>query len=94
MNTKIITIATIALLATVPAFASGKTYRAPRTSAYRAPSATPVLHRGYVTKSGAYVAPHYQTAPNGTKVDNWSSRPNVNPYTGKPGTKDPYAPGH
>lgn len=49
--------------------------------------------RGYVKPStGTYVAPHVRTAPNRTKVDNWTSRPNVNPYTGKPGTKDPYAP--
>ena len=27
---------------------------------------------GYVTKNGTYVAPHYQTNPNGTKNDNWS----------------------
>jgi hypothetical protein len=51
-----------------------------------------VLHSGYTRQNGTYVAPHYQTAPNQTKTDNWSSRPNVNPYTGKAGTKDPYAP--
>ena len=48
--------------------------------------------RGYVTSDGDYVEPHYQTNPNSTKVDNWSSTPNVNPYTGKAGTIDPYAP--
>ena len=47
---------------------------------------------GYVTKRGTYVAPHYATNPNRTRVDNWSSRPNVNPYTGKRGTRDPFAP--
>ena len=26
--------------------------------------------------------------PNNTQRDNWSSRPNTNPYTGKPGTKE------
>jgi hypothetical protein len=45
--------------------------------------------RGYVTKNGTYVAPHYRTAPNDTKLDNWSTKGNVNPYTGKEGTKDP-----
>ena len=29
---------------------------------------------------------------NSTKADNWSSKPNVNPYTGKAGTVDPYKP--
>lgn len=45
--------------------------------------------RGYVTKKGAYVAPHHATNPNGTQHDNWSARGNVNPYTGKAGTKTP-----
>jgi len=49
--------------------------------------------RGYFKRStGTYVAPYHRTSPNRTRVDNWSSRPNVNPYTGKRGTKDPYAP--
>jgi len=48
--------------------------------------------RGHTTREGVYVAPHVRTAPNETKADNWSSRPNVNPYTGKAGTADPYAP--
>ena len=42
---------------------------------------------GYTTKNGTYVAPHYQTNPNGTKNDNWSTVGNVNPFTGKEGTK-------
>ncbi|MBT9528527.1 MAG: hypothetical protein IV105_24970 [Rhizobacter sp.] len=46
---------------------------------------------GHVTKNGAYVPPHQATNPNGTKTDNWSSKGNANPYTGKEGTKDPYA---
>ncbi len=47
---------------------------------------------GYVKKDGTYVAPYRATNPNGTKVDNYSAVGNVNPYTGKPGTKDPYKP--
>lgn len=47
--------------------------------------------RGHTTREGVYVPPHVRTAPNETKADNWSSRPNVNPYTGKAGTADPYA---
>ena len=74
-----------ALLATVPAFARGhRSYAAPRSS---------VVHvRGHVTKAGTYIAPSYRTAPDHTKLNNWSSKPNVNPYTGRSGTKDPYAP--
>ena len=46
--------------------------------------------RPYTTKRGVYVSLHYQTNPNGTKLDNWSTKGNVNPFTGKPGAKDPY----
>lgn len=48
--------------------------------------------KGYVKKDGAYVAPSRATNPNDSKRDNYSSRPNTNPYTGKEGTKDPDAP--
>jgi len=44
---------------------------------------------GHITSRGTYVAPHRATNPNGTKLDNWSTKGNVNPYTGKPGTKNP-----
>lgn len=46
--------------------------------------------RGYYKKDGTYVAPHVRTSPNQTKVDNYSTKGNYNPYTGKQGTKDPY----
>ncbi len=41
---------------------------------------------GYTNNNGTYVAPHYRSDPNGTKCDNWSTKGNVNPYTGKSGT--------
>lgn len=41
--------------------------------------------RPYVKKNGTYVEGHYRTSPNGTNRDNFSTRPNVNPYTGKYG---------
>jgi hypothetical protein len=46
--------------------------------------------RGYVRKDGTYVSPHYQTNPDSSVQNNWSTRGNVNPYTGKVGTIDPY----
>lgn len=49
-------------------------------------------HSGYLKKRGTYVAPHYQTAPDGKKYNNYSSKPNINPYSDKKGTIDPYAP--
>jgi len=45
--------------------------------------------RGYTKRNGTDVAPHYSSAPDHSKANNWSSRGNVNPYTGKVGTKDP-----
>lgn len=45
--------------------------------------------RGYTRKDGTYVAPHYRSAPNRTTADNWSTRGNVNPYTGEAGTRNP-----
>ena len=49
------------------------------------PSTTTV--NGYTKKDGTYAAPYQRTSPNRTQRDNWSSKPNENPYTGKEGTK-------
>lgn len=43
--------------------------------------------RGYYRKDGTYVRPHYRSNPDGNFWNNWSTVGNVNPYTGKPGTK-------
>jgi hypothetical protein len=45
--------------------------------------------RGYTTKNGTHVTPHHATNPDSSKLNNWSTKGNVNPYTGKKGTKDP-----
>lgn len=45
---------------------------------------------GYSRSNGTYVEGHYQTNPNGTKMDNWSTQGNQNPHTGQWGTKSPY----
>lgn len=45
--------------------------------------------RGYHRKDGTYVQPHHRSDPNHTTKDNWSTRGNINPYTGKIGTQDP-----
>jgi len=46
----------------------------------------------YVKSDGTYVQGHYKTSPNSTTLDNYSTSPNYNPYTGRQGTVDPYAP--
>jgi len=44
--------------------------------------------RGYYKPSnGCYIMPHYRTSPNRTKWDNWSTKGNINPFTGKKGYK-------
>lgn len=45
---------------------------------------------GYYRNNGTYVQPHHRTTPNDTKLDNYSTQGNTNPYTGKHGTVDPY----
>ena len=39
----------------------------------------------YHRKDGTYVPGHFRTNPNNTNRDNYSTRGNTNPYTGKPG---------
>lgn len=46
--------------------------------------------RGYVRKDGTVVQGHYSTSPNGTRLDNYSTQGNSNPYTGQQGTVSPY----
>lgn len=42
---------------------------------------------GYFKSDGTYVAPHYRSSPNNTTLDNYSTKGNVNPYTGAFGTR-------
>jgi tetratricopeptide (TPR) repeat protein len=43
--------------------------------------------RGYYPSNGTYVQPHMRSAPDGNFSNNWSTKGNINPYTGVPGTK-------
>lgn len=84
-----ITIITAIALATIATTADARGGGHSYGRSYSSHSSVSV--RGYTTKNGTYVAPSHRTAPDSTRANNWSSRPNVNPYTGKIGTKDPYA---
>lgn len=44
---------------------------------------------GYTKSNGTYVQPHMRSSPNSTTLDNYSTKGNVNPYTGQAGTKNP-----
>jgi hypothetical protein len=48
-----------------------------------------VYVHGYYRNNGTYVAPHYRSQPDSSYNNNWSVSPNVNPYTGKYGTRQP-----
>lgn len=50
-----------------------------------------VAVRGYTRRDGTYVPPHYRSSPNSTTADNYSTRGNVNPFTGDRGTRSPDA---
>lgn len=45
--------------------------------------------KGYYKSNGTYVEGYYRTNPNSTINDNYSTYPNVNPYTGETGTIQP-----
>lgn len=85
-----------ALLTLAPgheAFARGSSHHSSSTR-YSTPSThvkstVPVHVNGYTKKNGTYVAPHYRSHPDKSYNNNWSVKGNVNPYTGKPGTKNP-----
>mgnify|MGYP000673873809 FL=1 len=74
----------VAFLSAIPA-----TVLAKKSSGIGIPSGGSHSVRGHVRKDGTYVQPHRATNQNQTQRDNWSSKPNVNPYTGKPGSKEP-----
>ncbi|NRD78467.1 hypothetical protein HPT25_13955 [Bacillus sp. BRMEA1] len=46
-----------------------------------------VYVHGYYRKDGTYVRPHYRSDPDGNFNNNWSTKGNINPYTGEEGTK-------
>lgn len=46
---------------------------------------------GYFRADGTYVQGYYRTVPDQNPYNNYSARGNVNPYTGRTGTVNPYA---
>lgn len=52
-------------------------------------SADQYVH-GYFRGSGTYVQPYMRSDADGNPFNNYSTRGNINPYTGKMGTHNPY----
>lgn len=42
---------------------------------------------GYYRGNGTFVDPHHRSRPDHNFANNWSTAPNVNPYTGRTGTR-------
>lgn len=47
----------------------------------------PVYVRPHASKSGTYIPGHYRSAPDGSFSNNWSTKGNINPFTGQEGTR-------
>ncbi len=80
-------ISSILITSASPVLSRGKSYgfRAPSYKSYSSGHV-----RGYTKRSGRYVMPHRRSRPDGRKFNNWSTRGNINPYTGKKGYKRYY----
>lgn len=42
---------------------------------------------GYIKQDGTYVAPYVRSSPNNVQYDNYSTKGNINPYTGERGSQ-------
>ena len=52
-------------------------------------AAAQTYRRDYIRRDGAYVPPSWSSSPDRSYNNNWSVRPNVNPYTGESGRRLP-----
>lgn len=52
-------------------------------------SSAQVYVNPYIDKNGEAHPGHFRTKPNSTDLDNYSTKGNINPYTGQEGTKTP-----
>lgn len=63
-----------------------KTIFAALLAAFAAQAMAQTYVAPHIRSDGTYVQGHVRSAPNGTSSDNYSTRGNVNPYTGQAGT--------
>ena len=74
-------------LALSPVLAKGTKIR---TKSPKFSSSVVHVKEGHHRDGRPAAAPHIRTTPNRTRTDNYSAKGNVNPQTGKVGTRDPY----
>lgn len=46
----------------------------------------------YTRSDGTFVPGHFRSAPDSSRLNNYSTQGNTNPYTGQQGTVNPYQP--
>lgn len=78
---------TVRMRTTLTRFGIASILLATFTLAPAAHAATKV--RGYLRSNGTYVQSYHRSTSNSISSDNYSTKGNVNPYTGKKGTKAP-----
>jgi len=83
---KLATLATACLLALILALPAGADARGSRS---KSGGKSSVAVRSYVRKDGTLVRGHRRSASDRNKYNNWSTKGNMNPYTGKVGTENP-----
>ncbi len=73
------------LLASVPSISIAKngSYYSPGTGS----KISSTYVHGYVKKNGTYVSSYRRSTSDGNFKNNWTTKGNVNPYTGKRGTR-------
>jgi hypothetical protein len=76
---KIWALIAVGVLAATPAFGQWGTGSNPNSH----------QNNGYTRQNGTYVQPYYQTNPNSTQYDNYSTHGNYNPHNGSYGKRTP-----
>jgi predicted S18 family serine protease len=96
---KMLALLIVLILPALPSFASSHSgtshsynshsYSSHSRGACCTKSSSDVHVHGYTKKNGTVVQPYTRTHQDSTQTNNFSTKGNVNPYTGKPGTKTP-----
>lgn len=89
MKRVLILAAVVALTLSGNTFARGSSFggHTSSKSSYSYGSRSDHAISGYTRSNGTYVQPSHATNPDVTRNNNYSTKGNVNPYTGKFGTK-------
>ena len=75
----------VCIIATASSFAQYSTRRS--YSSYGATNSSVRYQQGYIRSNGTYVNGHFKTNTNRTNHDNFSTRGNINTFTGRSGSR-------